>query len=81
MESVRIIFKGKTRDIYNSVDLKTFEKIYKPKGWQLADERPVNESNKIIQELKTETKIKNYIKMQKKQDKQFDDGLFKKGGE
>ena len=81
MESVRIIFKGKTRDIYNSVDLKTFEKIYKPKGWQLADERPVNESDKIIRELETETKIKNYIKMQKKQDKQFDDGLFKKGGE
>ena len=81
MDLVRIIFKGKTRDIYNSVDLKTFEKIYKPKGWQMADERPVNESNKIIRELKTETKIKNYIKMQKKQDKQFDDGLFKKGGE
>lgn len=81
MESVRIIFKGKTRDIYNSVDLKTFEKIYKPKGWQLVDERPVNESDKIIRELKTETKINNYIKMQKKQDKQFDDGLFKKGGE
>ena len=81
MESVRIIFKGKTRDIYNSVDLKTFEKIYKPKGWQLADEKPVNESDKIIRELKTETKINNYIKMQKKQDKQFDDGLFKKGGE
>lgn len=81
MDLVRIIFKGKTRDIYNSVDLKTFEKIYKPKGWQMADERPVNESNKIIRELKTETKIKNYIKMQKKQEKQFDDGLFKKGGE
>ena len=81
MDLVRIIFKGKTRDIYNSVDLKTFEKIYKPKGWQMADERPVNERNKIIRELKTETKIKNYIKMQKKQEKQFDDGLFKKGGE
>ena len=81
MEFVRIIYKGKTRDIYNSVDLKTFEKIYKPKGWQLANERPVNESNKIIRELKTETKIKNYVKSQKKQDKQFDDGLFKKGGE
>ena len=81
MDLVRIIFKGKTRDIYNSVDFKTFEKIYKPKGWQMADERPVNESNKIIRELKTETKIKNYIKIQKKQDKQFDDGLFKKGGE
>ena len=81
MDLVRIIFKGKTRDIYNSVDLKTFEKIYKPKGWQMADERSVNESNKIIRELKTETKIKNYIKMQMKQEKQFDDGLFKKGGE
>ena len=81
MGLVRIIFNGRTRNIYNSVDLKTFEKIYKPKGWQLADEKPVNESDKIIRELKTETKIKNYIKMQKKQDKQFDDGLFKKGGE
>lgn len=81
MGLVRIIFKGKGKDIHNAVDLATFEKLYKPKGWQLEKDVQVNESNKIIRELKTETKIKNYIKMQGKKERHFDDGLFKKGGE
>ena len=80
MGLVRIIYKGKTRDIYNAVDMVTFEKIYKPKGWQLVEAESDGE-REIINELKTETAIINYNKMKKVKERQFDDGLIKKGGE
>lgn len=81
MGLVRIIFKGKTRDIYNTVNIELFEKVYKPKGWQLAESIEKTPQQKILEELKTETKIKNYKKMAKVHEQEFDDGLFKKGGE
>lgn len=79
MGLVRIIFKGKTRDIINTVDDVSFERIYKPKGWQLVDEIEKTEEQKVLEELKTETKIKNYKKMKKVQEQSFDDGLLIKG--
>ena len=79
MGLVRIIFKGKTRDIYNSVDMATFEKIYKPKGWKLLESEEKQE-RRIINELNTETKIRNYNKVKKVKERKFDDGLFKKDG-
>ena len=80
MGLVRIIFNGRTKNIYNAVDLETFEKLYKPKGWKLLESEE-NQERKIINELNTETKIRNYNKVAKVKDKKFDDGLFKKDGE
>ena len=81
MDLVRIIFKGKTRDIVNAVDMNTFLKAYKPLGWQLADETAQNTEKEILNELKTEQAILNYDKMKRVKEKKFNDGLFKKGGE
>lgn len=81
MELVRIIYKGKTKNIYNTVNRDLYEKIYKPKGWRIAEEIEKTAEEKILEELKTNTKIKNYKKMQKVKEQEFDDGLFKKDGE
>lgn len=81
MSLVRIIFIGKTKKITTTTDEVSFEKIYKPKGWQLVEEVEKSEQQKVLEELKTDTKIKNYTRMKKVKEQQFDDGLIKKGGE
>ena len=81
MSLVRIIFKGKTRTIYNTVNSELFEKVYKPKGWQMAEVVEKSAQQKLLEELKTETKINNYKKMRKVKEQEFNDGLFKKDGE
>ena len=79
MGLVRIIFIGKTNSIKTTTDEVSFEKIYKPKGWQLVEEVEKTETEKVLEELKTDTKIKNYTKMKKVKEQVFDDGLIKKG--
>lgn len=79
MEILSIIYKKGERNIYNSVDRELFEKVYKPKGWQIVGEIEKTEEQKIVEELKAETKVKNYKKMKKVQEQPFDDGLIKKG--
>ena len=81
MSLVRIIFIGKTKNITTTTDEVSFERVYKPKGWQLIEEVEKSEQQKVLEELKTDTKIKNYTRMKKVKEQQFDDGLIKKGGE
>lgn len=71
MASVKII-KGRIRNI---VDEALFEKIYKPKGWQL-DENESQEEFTIPEPLKTASQLENYQKMKSKSQKHFDDKLF-----
>lgn len=79
MGLVRIIFIGKTNSIKTTTDEVSFERIYKPKGWQLLEEVKKTERQKVLEELKTDTKIKNYTRMKKVKEQKFDDGLIKKG--
>ena len=79
MALVHIIYKGKINDIKTTTDEISFEKIYKPKGWQLVEEVQKTETQKVLEELKTDTKIKNYKKMKEVKEQVFDDGLIKKG--
>lgn len=79
MGLVRIIFIGKTNSIKTTTDEVSFERIYKPKGWQLLEEVEKTEQQKVLEELKTDTKIKNYTRMKKVKEQKFDDGLIKKG--
>ncbi len=83
MAQVNII-KGSIRNVVDEVQ---FEKLYKPNGWRL--DEPTNKRKQIeseeprvpLEDLQTETDVKNYIKMTKKQPKHFNDGLFFSDGE
>lgn len=72
--------KIKKGEIYNVVDEAQFESIYKPNGWELAE---VEENKKDIplELLHSETEVQNYIKMQSKRVKKFNDGLLKSEAE
>ncbi len=70
------IIKG---SIKNVVDEAVFERIYKPNGWVVDETRHPKVENKIKEEIKTETELKNYTKMKKKTEKTFNDNLIKKG--
>lgn len=74
MSQVNII-KG---SIKNIVDEEQFERLYKPNGWRIDDTiQAKNPKSEIpLNLLNTETEVRNYINMTKKQPKHFDDGLF-----
>lgn len=74
MKSVYIKKDG----IVNVVDEAQFNSIYKPAGWVIDKAAESTSAEKIIKELKTQTKIKNYTNMKKDSKKAFDDGLLKK---
>lgn len=89
-QSVKIKFVGKKNTVFNVVSMNQFEKIYKPKGWVLADvsqkqkdDKQVNSSMKteeIVEklEIKNEQAIKNIETMKKSSKKQnFDDKIIK----
>lgn len=78
MEILHIMYIGNGNIIRNVVSKDQYERNYKPKGWVIDTEyvEPAEDPN--IPELKTATKIKNYLKMRKVTDLQFNDGLFKK---
>lgn len=69
------IIKGSIRNV---VEEEQFEKLYKPNGWRLdiSEEKTSKEPQIPLDLLNTESEVKNYIKMTKKQPKHFDDGLF-----
>ncbi len=69
------IIKGSIRNV---VEEEQFEKLYKPNGWRLdINEDKTNKEPQIpLDLLNTESEVKNYIKMTKKQPKHFNDGLF-----
>lgn len=77
MEMLHIIYIGANSSIKNVVDEITFEKIYKPKGWQI-DKQYHKEFDENITHLKDENKILNYQKMKNTKPQQFDDGLIVK---
>lgn len=70
------IIKG---SIKNVVSEEVFNRIYKPNGWVIDETRQPVEKDENIEELKTETELKNYTKMKKKTTKTFNDDLIKKG--
>ena len=70
------IIKGSIRNV---VEEEQFEKLYKPNGWllDLSEDIAKDKEPQIpLDLLNTESEVKNYIKMKKKQPKRFDDGLF-----
>lgn len=75
MKELHIIFRGTNYNIENIVDEETYEKRYRPAGWevvgQTATEKPIESK------LKTDEKISAYNEMKRKQPKKFDDGLIK----
>ena len=78
MEILHIMYIGNGKTIRNVVDREQFEKHYKPNGWVIDTDYNEPKEDPNILELKTATKIKNYTKMRKVTDLQFNDGLFKK---
>lgn len=78
MKSLHIIFKGEHNSVENIVDEAQYEKIYKPKGWEIVEETKPSEEAKTIEELKTEQKVKNYTQAKNKKQVVFDDNLIKK---
>lgn len=72
MAQVNII-KG---SIKNVVDELQFKKLYEPNGWRIDEMTTQQEIDVPLDLLRTETEVKNYISMTKKQPKHFDDGLF-----
>lgn len=70
------IIKG---SIKNVVSEEVFNRIYKPNGWVIDETRQPIQKDKMFEELKTETELKNYTKMKKKTTKTFNDDLIKKG--
>lgn len=70
------IIKG---SIKNVVSEEVFNRIYKPNGWVIDETRQPIQKDKVVEELKTETELKNYTKMKKKTTKTFNDDLIKKG--
>lgn len=78
MAQVNII-KGSIRNVVDEVQ---FEKLYKPNGWRIDAPIPTKKEKQIpLDDLETETDVKNYIKMTKKQAKHFNDELFFSDGE
>ncbi len=68
------IIKGSIRNV---VDEAQFEKLYKPNGWQIDTTKESMPELKVpIDNLKTETEVKNYIKMKNCKTNKFDDDLF-----
>ena len=75
-----IAIKGGLRQ---PVDEATFKALYEPAGWRIDETaKPVvDEVQKTVAEMKTQTEAKNYTKMKNHKPKQFDDKLFKEGAE
>lgn len=67
-------------EIYNVVEERQFEAIYKPNGWELADEIEEQKQDIPLEILHNETELHNYIKMRSKTAKKFSDGLLKSEG-
>ena len=69
------IIKGGLKNVVDEIQ---FERLYKPNGWRIDTTMVEDEGeNKIpLDILKTETEVKDYIKMTKNQSKRFDDKLF-----
>lgn len=78
--NMRIKKVGERHTVYNEVDEVMFEKIYKPKGWVIDDEKQDIVIEKDDYEVvgTDEEKIKNVKKMRSVADKQFDDNLIKR---
>jgi hypothetical protein len=76
MENVNIT-KGGLRQ---TVSLQAFERLYRPNDWEIDDSEtqpdPVQETVKSL-EPKGEHEVINYLAMEKRVPKLFDDGLFK----
>ena len=79
MEILHIIYIGSNdRCVRTIVDRAGYERNYKPKGWKIDTNYVKVQEDENIKELKTATKINNYEKMKRTEDKDFDDNLFKK---
>lgn len=91
-QSLKIKFVGQKNTVFNIVSLNQFEKVYKPKGWVLADVKVVQkqEDNKQVDssmkteeivkklKIKNEQTIHNIEKMKNNSKKQnFDDKIIK----
>lgn len=89
-QSVKIKIVGKKNTVFNIVSLNQFEKVYKPKGWVLADVNQKQEDNRQVDssmkteeivetlEIKDEQSVKNIETMKKNSKKQnFDDKIIK----
>lgn len=75
MRELHIIFRGTNYNIENIVDEETFEKRYKPAGWEVVGQS--TEQVAVENELKSVEKIKALNEMKRKRTKKFDDGLIK----
>ena len=67
-------------DIYNVVSMEQYEQMYKLYGWEL-DEAREEKHDIPLDILHNETEVQNYIKMQSKRVKKFNDGLLKSEAE
>ena len=67
-------------EIYNVVEERQFESVYKANGWELVEENKERKQDVPLEILHTETEVQNYIKMRSKTAKKFNDGLFKSEG-
>lgn len=66
------IIKG---NVENFVREEDYEKIYKPQGWQKVLNNEKAENNDVKQ-IKTESELKNYLKMVAVKPLKFNDKLF-----
>ena len=73
--------KIKKGDIYNVVSMEQYEQMYKPYGWELAEDIREQKQDIPLELLHSETEVHNYIKMQSKRVKKFNDGLLKSEAE
>ena len=73
-------FKIMKGSLVNFVDEALFNKLYKPNGWVIVDDEPIeDEATKDTKEVKTDTELKNLktMKSKKKSTNKFNDNLFK----
>ena len=73
--------KIKKGNIYNVVSMEQYEQMYKPYGWELAEDIKEQNQDIPLDILHNETEVQNYIKMQSKRVKKFNDGLLKSEAE
>lgn len=71
-----MIRKGTMRQM---VSEDAYNKMYKAYGWIIDEEETpkLDATQEVVKTLKNESEIKHYLKMTKREPKQFNDGLFK----
>jgi len=74
MELLHIIKGGLRQQVTETAYLK----LYKPNGWNIDSQEkpPSNPVQETVKSLPTQTQVKNYIDMTRRQPKKFDDKLF-----